>query len=89
MQEIMSDEDRAKMQRALDLLSKWASEWGMMFNVNKCKVMHVKRHNPMYEYFMGGKKLATSEEEKDIGIYVTSNLKPCSNKSRCCSQPVA
>jgi hypothetical protein len=41
----------------------------------------------MYEYFMGGKKLATSEEEK--GIYVTSNLKPCSNKSNCCSQPVA
>jgi hypothetical protein len=37
MQEIMSDEDRAKMQKALDLLSKWASDWGMMFNVDKCK----------------------------------------------------
>ena len=38
--------------------------------------MHVGRHNPRYDYFMGGQKLATTEEEKDVGVYVTSNLKP-------------
>ncbi len=41
LQEITSDEDRAKMQRALDILSEWADTWGMEFNVEKCKVMQV------------------------------------------------
>ncbi len=54
----------------------------MQFNVEKCKVMHVGRHNPQYEYFMKGKKLATTEEEKDVGVYVTKNLKPSTHCHR-------
>jgi hypothetical protein len=82
LQVIQNEEDRNRMQRALDLLSKWADEWGMEFNVEKCKVMHVGRQNPHYEYQMKGKKLATTEEEKDVGVYVTKNLKPSSQCHR-------
>ena len=54
----------------------WANTWGMAFNVDKCKVMHMGRSNKRYLYTMGGKPLKTTEEEKDIGVIITSNLKP-------------
>jgi hypothetical protein len=39
----------------------------MIFIGEKSKVMNVDRHNPHYEYFMKGQKLATTEEEKEEG----------------------
>jgi hypothetical protein len=89
MKLIESEEDRDKMQRSLDLLVRWADEWGMVFNVDKCKVMHLGRHNPMYEYYMKGRKLATTEEEKDVGVYVTKNLKPSTQCHRAATRATA
>ena len=54
----------------------WAEDWGMKFNVDKCKIIHVGRNNPQYEYFMAGKKLQVVEEEKDIGVLIHNCLKP-------------
>ena len=68
--------DRDKLQEALDCLCNWAEKWGMEFNVAKCKVMHVGRNNPEYDYTMRGVKLGKTEEEKDIGVTITKNLKP-------------
>ncbi len=69
-------EDRDKLQVALDCLYDWADKWGMSFNVSKCKVMHVGRNNPEYEYTMRGQKLEMMDEERDIGVMITKNLKP-------------
>ena len=76
LQEISSPEDREKLQNTLDSLGKWAEDWGMQFNVAKCKIMHVGRNNPGYDYYMSGTKLNTVEEEKDIGVTVHASLKP-------------
>jgi hypothetical protein len=73
---IRSPEDRDKMQTALDCLCDWAETWGMAFNYGKCKVMHVGKKNPNYEYFMRGTKVSTTEEERDVGVTVSANLKP-------------
>ena len=64
LQEINGVEDKNKLQEALDRLTEWAEDWGMKFNIEKCKIMHVGRNNPQYEYTMGGTKEV--EEEKDI-----------------------
>jgi hypothetical protein len=74
--EIRGEADRRKMQEALDTLWRWAERWKMEFNLAKCKVMHVGRNNPQYEYNMNGVKLGKTEEEKDVGIWITKNLKP-------------
>jgi hypothetical protein len=74
--EIRGDEDRRKLQDALDSLWAWSEKWTMQFNLDKCKVMHVGRNNPEYEYEMNGKKLSVTNEEKDVGVWVTKNLKP-------------
>jgi hypothetical protein len=74
--EVSTDEDIRKLQRALDILCQWAVDWGMAFNVKKCKVMHIGRKNHKAAYYMNGVQLDTTSEEKDIGVYVTSDLKP-------------
>ena len=75
---IENDTDREKLQEALDCLYEWSLKWGMTFNLEKCKVMHVGKNNPHYEYTMGGVKLSETDEERDIGVMITKTLKPSS-----------
>ena len=51
-------------------------QWGMAFNVDKCKVMHIGHAKLMHKYKMNDKKLAQAEKEKNLGVMVASNLKP-------------
>ena len=43
-----NQEDKEKLQKALDGLVEWGSNWGMEFNVAKCKVMYVGPRNPRH-----------------------------------------
>lgn len=75
---VKTDKDRAELQQALDNLMEWAENWGMEFNVDKCKIMHMGRNNPKFSYTMAGKSLLETMEEKDIGVKIANNLKPSS-----------
>ena len=48
----------------------------MEFNVEKFKIMHVGRHNQKFDYVMAGQNLTKVKEEKDLGIWMSTNLKP-------------
>jgi len=59
----------------LNNLVSW-SKWQMLFNVEKCKVMHIGYNNCCAEYgSMYGNKLETASEEKNLGVMVSDNLK--------------
>jgi ribonuclease P/MRP protein subunit RPP40 len=73
-----TDEDVQKLQEDLDGLAEWARTWQMLFNVDKCKVIHVGRNNAKHDYLMEGKKLIVVEEEKDLGVKVHQSLKTSS-----------
>jgi Reverse transcriptase (RNA-dependent DNA polymerase)/Endonuclease-reverse transcriptase len=75
-QTIRTEQDRAAMQAALDRLCKWTEDWGMSFNVAKCKVIHFGRNNPEFEYQMLGQRLEKVDKERDIGVMVHKSLKP-------------
>jgi hypothetical protein len=75
-QEVTREEDRDRLQQALDESCLWAERWGMQFNVFKCKVMHMGTSNPGYQYHMSGQVLETTDEERDIGVMITASLKP-------------
>ncbi len=47
----------------------------MVFNVEKCKVMHFGRNNAEFNYYMDGKALEKVTEEKDLGIFLSDDLK--------------
>jgi len=48
----------------------------MQFNVDKCKVMHIGKKNPLYTYKMNGSKLEEVTTEKDLGVYISNDAKP-------------
>jgi hypothetical protein len=73
---IRSDSDREELQAALDRLMNWSEVWGMRFNVGKCKVMHIGRHNTRSDYTMAGVTLEKTREERDLGVTVMDTLKP-------------
>jgi ribonuclease P/MRP protein subunit RPP40 len=75
---IRGEEDRQKLQQALDIFCEWANKWGMSFNVGKCKIMHVGRNNPGLAYSMNGTQVGTTDEERDIGVVISKSLKPAS-----------
>jgi len=86
---VTNDDDRAKLQRALDCLCEWAENWSMSFNLAKCKIMHVGLHNPGFDYYMNGTMISSTEEERDIGITVTKNLKPSAQCSKAAGRAAA
>ena len=47
----------------------------MLFNVEKCKVMHIGYDNMKTEYLMDGVKLKHVNEEKDLGVIISEGLK--------------
>ena len=74
--EIGNTEDAKKMQSIIDNLVEWAKRWGMTFNEAKCRIIHAGNNNPRTAYFMNGRKIEEAEEEKDLGVWVTSSMKP-------------
>ena len=47
----------------------------LKFNVEKCKIMRVA-HSGQHEYDLGGVKLQEAHQETDLGVEVSSTLKP-------------
>ena len=46
-----------------------------MFNVSKCKVVHLRNHNPGNSCTLNGTALEEASEEMDLGIIVDSQLR--------------
>jgi len=63
------------LQEDLTKLYNWSQDWQMDLNVEKCKVMHIGPSNPEYKYLMNSHVLQEVNQEKDLGIMITSNLK--------------
>uniref|UniRef100_K7EZH3 Reverse transcriptase domain-containing protein n=1 Tax=Pelodiscus sinensis TaxID=13735 RepID=K7EZH3_PELSI len=72
---VKTEADCEGLQEDLTKLSDWATKWQMKFNVDKCKVMHIGKNNPNYTYSMMGANLATTNQERDLGVIVDSSLK--------------
>ena len=62
------------LQRDLDNIQDWARRWKMEFNVDKCKIMHLGSKNQKHTYTMGGRNLAVTTEERDLGILIDDKL---------------
>lgn len=72
---IKTESDVKILQEDLYKLSEWSKKWQLKFNADKCKVLHVggSINNP--KYYLNGQQLASSSEEKDLGVLVDDKLK--------------
>jgi len=79
---INNSQDAEGMQKDIDRLVQWSSEWQMLFNVKKCRTMHIGKQLTEIEYRMNDRQLDTVKEEKDLGILIRNDMKSSSQ----CSQ---
>jgi hypothetical protein len=63
------------IQEDLDKIVKWSETWQMQFNISKCSVMHIGNKNPRLEYKMNDKIIKTEKVVKDLGVYISDDLK--------------
>ena len=64
-----------QLQRDLNKIGDWSEKWQMPFNLDKCKVMHVGHRNGKAKYELLGEELDICNEEKDLGVIITNDMK--------------
>jgi len=75
---ISSDTDSYLLQEDLDNIERWSQKWLLKLHPEKCKVMHVGHsYQTTYRVEDSGSSriLQVTEEEKDLGVHTTSDLK--------------
>ncbi|GAB0209268.1 mitochondrial enolase superfamily member 1 [Grus japonensis] len=80
--EVDTSEGRATLQEDLDRLEEWANKNLMKFNKDKCKVLHLGKHNPRVQHRLGSTWLESSSVERDLGVLVDNKL---NERTMCCS----
>ena len=68
-------EDIDKLQQDINNVCQWSKDWQMLFNVKKCKVLHIGHNNAYCDYSMNGEILQSVTEETDLGTIVSNDLK--------------
>ncbi|BHF60982.1 hypothetical protein SprV_0100395200 [Sparganum proliferum] len=84
---IRSDADRYALQDSLNRLNSWSARWLLNFNADKCVVLRLRAkktsiEDDSFQYVLGGQPLSNVVEQKDLGVLMTSSLKPSSQCQR-------
>ena len=75
--DIVGDSDCLLLQKDLNALSTWSSDWNLQFNETKCSLLSFHRKNlpPTSEtYRLNNKPIMPVSSHKDLGIILTSDL---------------
>ena len=70
-----NDKEAATLQNDLHKIYQWSLDWQMLFNIDKCVVIHAGNNNKRYNYTMGDSEIRKSTKERDLGIMVESSGK--------------
>ena len=73
-----------ELQEDINKLVEWANKWQMNFNVDKCYVMHIGHNNMQSNYNMSNQKLPTTDQQRDLGIIITKDLKWQKQREKSC-----
>ncbi|BHF72776.1 hypothetical protein SprV_0401584700 [Sparganum proliferum] len=78
---IRNEDDEANLQANLDRLEQWSCHWLLPFNVSKCNILRIGRTSSAHRqtYYLNPTPLSVVEVQKDLGVWITSSLKPSSH----------
>ncbi|BHF84567.1 hypothetical protein SprV_0902771800 [Sparganum proliferum] len=70
--------DADHLQANLNRLEDWSKRWLMPFNISKCNFLQLGsfRASSPRTYFLHGTPLQQVDSQKDLGVWITSSLKP-------------
>nr|VZI37212.1 unnamed protein product [Spirometra erinaceieuropaei] len=74
----MTADDEEHLQTNLNRLKQWSKAWLLPFNEKKCNILRVGRaRSPNHmAYCLNGIPLQEVDSQKDLGIWITTSLKP-------------
>ena len=64
-----------KVSILLRKVGEWSKKWQMPFNLDKCKIMYIGHKNKNEKYELLGKEIESVQQEKDLGVVITNDLK--------------
>lgn len=70
------------LQDDLTRVSAWSKTWLLNLNTSKCDCLHFGSGNPQKAYVLGDDVLPSSREVCDLGVQITSDLKPSAQCQR-------
>ena len=76
LHKVNNEDDASKLQKDLDSLYKWSCDWQMLFNLDKCHVLHFGNTNARHDYHINGYPLLHVDKEKDLGVIIDSTCTP-------------
>lgn len=71
---VESDDHFLALQRSIDILQAWSTNWKLPISKVKTKVLHLGSTNPKHHYYLDGSPIEAVEEMRDLGFLVTKNL---------------
>ena len=74
--EIKSQDDIDMLTRDMEKIQNWSNKWLLTFNEEKCTTMHIGKQNLKTDYTLNNKILKKTVLEKDLGVFVSCDLKP-------------
>ena len=86
---LKDEEDKIKLQRAIDRLDSWARKWGMRFQPVKCNMMPLTRKRikkSHASYTLERTDLENVESIKYLGVTITSDLTWNTHVSNVCTK---
>lgn len=72
-----------QLEEDLRTLEEWTNIWQLKLNENKCTILHIGTNNPRIVRFLNNVELQSVNEQKDLGVIITENLKWESHIFRC------
>ena len=72
---VSNDSEVDILREDLSTIFQWSVDWQMLFNLDKCTVMHLGSKNSQCEYKMGNNILKKSKQERDLGVIMDSSGK--------------
>ena len=67
--------DIMELQEDMNKIVEWATKWPTNLNVYKCSVMQIGQKNNLGNYSMSNQQLLTTDQQRDLGIIITKDLK--------------
>ena len=74
---VNNEEQGERMQEDINHMVRWTSRMGVELNEEKVHILHIGRSNPNKQYTLGerGPNIVSVNQEKDLGVIISSDLK--------------